>query len=113
MRELEYRDRSNRISISTMFQVKRVLFCENTKYQQLDIIEVEKLGRCLFIDGFIQSSESDEFIYHQAMVHPAMELHSNPEKILICGGGEGATLREVLKYQIDFVWVVDIDKKVL
>ena len=55
-------------------------------------------GKCLLMDGQIQSSVRDEFIYHESLVHPAMINHPNPQNIFIGGGGECATAREVLKY---------------
>jgi len=68
----------------------------------------------LFLDGAIQSSEYDEFIYHEALVHPAMIAHGCPEKVLIIGGGEGATLREVLRHRsVKEVVMVDIDEELV
>jgi spermidine synthase len=69
---------------------------------------------CLVLDGKIQSSECDEFIYHEALVHPAMLSHPNPETVFIAGGGEGATLREALCHKsVKKVVMVDIDKQVV
>ncbi|MGB2854493.1 MAG: spermidine synthase, partial [Dehalococcoidia bacterium] len=66
------------------------------------------------LDGKIQSSEKDEFIYHETLVHPAMITHHYPESVFIAGGGEGATLREVLRHpSVKRVVMVDIDKEVI
>ncbi len=66
------------------------------------------------LDGRIQSAQLDEFIYHEALVHPAMTLHPDPQDVLIIGGGEGATLREVLKHPtVHHAIMVDIDQEVV
>jgi len=66
------------------------------------------------LDGKIQSSEGDEFIYHEALVHPPMIAHPLPESVFIAGGGEGATLREVLRHSsVKNVVMVDIDNEVI
>ena len=89
--------------------VKKI-FEKKTKFQNVQILEFEKYGRALVLDGEIQSAVNDEFIYHESLVHPAMCCHSNPRRILILGGGEGATLREVLKYGfVTEAVMVDID----
>lgn len=70
--------------------------------------------RLLFLDGIIQSVVSSERVYHEAMVHPAMFAHSDPKKVAILGGGEGATLREVLKHKtVEQVAMVEIDKELV
>lgn len=58
----------------------------------------------------MQSSEKDEFVYHECLVHPAMISHPNPRHIFVGGGGEGATIREILRYKtVERVVMVDID----
>ena len=93
-------------------KIKKHLLSKKTRFQKVDIIDTKNLGRAVILDEKVQSSESDEFIYHEALVHPAMITHPNPERILILGGGEGATLREVLKHPtVQKVVMVDIDKE--
>jgi spermidine synthase len=71
-------------------------------------------GRCLVLDGKMQSSEADEFIYHEALVHPALLTHPEPKRVFIVGGGEGATLREILRHRsVERVLMVDIDQEVV
>ncbi len=77
----------------------RLLFQKTTPYQTIEILETPFYGRMLVLDGDVQSSEKDEYIYHEALVHPAMILHPNPSRVLVMGGGEGATLREVLRHR--------------
>ncbi|MDH5816004.1 MAG: polyamine aminopropyltransferase [Candidatus Nezhaarchaeota archaeon] len=95
-------------------KVKRLLYSGKSKYQEIDVIETEDFGICLVLDGKIQSSIVDEFIYHESLVHPAMVTHPNPEKVLVIGGGEGGTVREVLKHNtVKKVVMVDIDEEVV
>jgi spermidine synthase len=94
--------------------IKRVLHETTTKYQQAQIIKTATFGTCLVLDGKIQSGEKDEFIYHESLVHPAMAAHENPEKVFIAGGGEGATLRDVLLHKtVKKAVMVDIDEEVV
>lgn len=92
--------------------VKNVIIRARSKYQQIDIIDSFNSGKILVLNSEPQSAQVDEHIYHETLVHPACILHNNPQKVLIIGGGEGATLREVLKYKtIQKVVMVDIDEE--
>ncbi len=83
-----------------------------TRFQSVDVISTKSFGRCLVLDDKIQSAEMDEFVYHEALVHPAMTAHSHPRQVFIAGGGEGATLREVLRHRcVDKALMIDIDKE--
>ena len=96
------------------YSIKEVTYSGRTQFQSVEIIESGGLGRCLILDGKIQSSEWDEFIYHEALVHPPMIAHLRPERVFIAGGGEGATLREVLAHSsVKRVVMVDIDEEVI
>jgi spermidine synthase len=92
--------------------VKSRIVSTKTRFQKVDIYDTYNLGRIVVLDNKIQSSEADEFIYHEALVHPAMISHPNPENILILGGGEGAALREVLRHpMVRQVIMIDIDEE--
>jgi len=69
-----------------------------TPYQTAEVVDTFDYGRCLFLDGLVQSTEADEFIYHEALIHPGLMLHPRPVTVFIAGGGEGAPLREILKH---------------
>lgn len=85
-----------------------------TKYQFVQIFTNQVLGKTLFLDRKIQSAAIDEFIYHEALVHPALLTHPNPRRVLIIGGGEGATLREVLRHDcVRNATMVDIDRELI
>ena len=93
-------------------RIKNVVHTGRTSYQALDILDTDTFGRCLVLDGKTQSTEVDEHIYHEALVHPALLLHPRPESVFIGGGGEGATLREVLRHRsVQSVVMVDLDKE--
>lgn len=91
-------------------RMKKLILSTKTKYQEVQIVELAELGRALVLDGFIQSTEADEHVYHETLVHPALITHPSPGRVLIIGGGEGATLREVLKHpSVREAVMVDID----
>jgi spermidine synthase len=91
-----------------------VLYEGRTNYQFAQVVRSRRLGVCLVLDGKVQSSEADEFIYHEALVHPAMLAHPAPATVFIAGGGEGATLRETLAHQtVRKAVMVDIDEAVV
>ena len=97
-----------------MTRVKRFVLTAKTRYQEVQILELYEYGRALVLDGYIQSTENDEFIYHESLVHPVTVTHPHPRKALIVGGGEGATLREILKHSsIDEAVMVDIDGELI
>ncbi len=97
-----------------MHGIDTIVYAKQTRYQRLEIIDTLSYGRCLVLDSKMQSSEADEFIYHEALVHPALLAHPNPERVFIVGGGEGATLREILRYaSVKKVLMVDIDREVV
>jgi len=100
--------------LTMLHSVKEVIYSGQSEFQSIDIINTGSFGICLILDGKIQSSEKDEFIYHEALVHPVMLTHPEPEKVFIAGGGEGCTLREVLAHKtVKKVVMVDIDKEVI
>jgi len=91
--------------------LREIIFAGSSDYQRIEIIRTGSYGKCLVLDGMIQSSEVDEFIYHEALVHPAMITVKSPKRVLIAGGGEGATAREVLKHpSVSEVIIVDLDE---
>ncbi len=94
------------------YRVKSILYAGQTAFQKVVIADSYNYGRILFMDGAVQSSAEDEALYHEMLVQPAMLLHSNPRDVLIIGGGEGATLREVLAHRsVRTATMVDIDRE--
>jgi spermidine synthase len=95
-------------------RVTAVVHEGQTAYQRVQLLDTAGFGRCLVLDGKTQSAEADEFVYHEALVHPALLLHPRPEAVCIAGGGEGATAREVLRYRtVQQVHMVDLDREVV
>lgn len=78
---------------------KKIEFSGKTAFQDMDVMELGSFGRCLVLDNKLQSAQCDEFIYHEALVQPALLLHPNPKRVFIAGGGEGATAREILRHK--------------
>ena len=98
--------------IISLYPCVRKIWWEQTDYARAMIAECKGLGRTLFLDGEVQSAESDEAIYHESLVHPVMISvpSSCRDSVLIIGGGEGATAREVLKWpDVKHVTWIDID----
>jgi spermidine synthase len=94
--------------------IRKTYVSKRTKFQNLELVESYEFGKCLILDKEMQSAELDEFIYHEALVHPALLLHPNPKKVLILGGGEGATAREILKHRsVEQIIMIDIDEEVI
>jgi len=94
--------------------VKKVYAFGRTKYQTYLVVEFDDLGKALVIDGKTQSAVVDEHVYHESLVQPAMVAHGSPRSVLILGGGEGATAREVLKFpSVNRVVMVDIDEEIV
>jgi spermidine synthase len=98
-----------------MHAIVRTLVEAQTKFQHVEIIETASYGKALILDGRIQSSQADEFVYHEALVQPGLLISSAPpSSALVIGGGEGATVREILRYpSIRRVVMVDIDAEVV
>lgn len=98
---------------SFSLEISRVLFSEKSPFQKIEILESPFFGKILVIDDCIMLTEKDEFIYHEMIAHVPLHVHSHPSKVLVIGGGDGGTIREVLKHHnVDQVVLVDIDKMV-
>ncbi len=100
--------------VRVSYRLDEVLLRKKTRYQDLVIGRNAAYGRCLFLDGLMQSAESDEALYHEPFVHPALVIHGAPKRVLIGGAGEGATAREVLRHpDVQQVVAVDLDGEVV
>ena len=99
--------------IKHCFLIDRLVFKGKSPYQEILIFDNPVYGRIFVLDGIVQLSETDEHIYHEMIAHPILFSHPNPQKVLIVGGGDGGSLREVLKHPLKEVYLVDIDKKVI
>jgi spermidine synthase len=99
----------------TAFSLKlgRKLHEELTRYQKIEIYDTETFGKLMVIDGCTMVSTRDNFLYHEMMSHPALNSHANPKNVVIVGGGDCGTLREVLKHKgVKRATQVEIDERV-
>jgi len=103
----------NTIQIKFGIKVKKKLYSGSSSYQQIEVFDTYNFGKVLILDGIFQTSEMDEFIYHEMLAHLPLFYHDNPKKILIIGGGDGGILEEVLKHPVEKVCMVEIDEKVI
>jgi spermidine synthase len=96
------------------YRVEKMLLEGKTKFQTYQIAEIPRFGKSLFLDYNIQTSLLDEHVFHECMSQPAMTLHPNPKTVVVCGGGEGATLREALAHNtVTQATMVDIDEELV
>jgi len=90
-----------------------LLHAEDSRFQHIDIYEHPTFGRTLVLDGAVQTSERDEFLYHEMLVHVPMLSHPEPKRVLVIGGGDGGTLRRVLEHPtVTEAVMVEIDERV-
>jgi spermidine synthase len=95
------------------YQIKRKLHEEQTPFQFIEVFETTKFGYLLAIDGSVQLTTRDNFIYHEMMTHPVLFTHPNPKRVAIIGGGDCGALHEALKHpDIEKIWQIDIDRRV-
>jgi len=96
------------------FTVDKELYREKTAHQDLIIFENAQMGRVMALDGVVQTTERDEFIYHEMMTHVPLLAHGAAKRVLIIGGGDGAMLREVARHQqLESITMVEIDAGVV
>ncbi len=97
-----------------MHAISRTIAARQTRFQFMEIMETHSYGKVLVLDGRIQSSQADEFIYHEILVQPGLLAHPAPRRAMVIGGGEGATVREILRHgSITDCLMVDIDDEVV
>ncbi len=96
------------------FAVDKLLHEVRTEHQHLVIFENARMGRVMALDGVIQTTEADEFIYHEMLTHVPLFAHGLPRRVLIIGGGDGGILREVAKHrEVEHITMVEIDGTVV
>ncbi|MCZ6862261.1 MAG: polyamine aminopropyltransferase [Alphaproteobacteria bacterium] len=95
-------------------RISKVLHYEKTAHHDLMVFENPSLGRVLALDGAIQTTEGDEYVYHEMLVHTPILAHGRARRVLIVGGGDGGALRETLRHDsVEHAVLVDIDETVI
>ena len=95
------------------FRIKRRLHSEQTPFQSIEIYETTDWGNLMVIDGCMMVTTRDNFLYHEMMSHPAMFTHPHAKRVVVIGGGDCGTLREVLKHKdVEWAMQVEIDERV-
>ncbi len=96
------------------FRMDRVLYRDKTEHQDLVIFENPTLGRVMALDGVIQTTEFDEFVYHEMLAHVPILAHGRARRVLVVGGGDGGILRRCLEHPaVERVTMVEIDRTVV
>ena len=100
--------------VKLSIQVDKQIYSSQSEFQRIDIFESPEFGRFLTLDGYMMLTEKDEFVYHEMMVHVPMAVHPNVKKVLVIGGGDGGTVRELSRYEtIEEIDLVEIDEEVV
>lgn len=114
MPSAEFREQDPFSPIVYSYPGVTLLHQQRTPYQEIAVLQHPHFGKMLVLDGVVQLTERDEFFYHEMLVHPAMHAHPSPQRVLIIGGGDGGSLREVLKHPgVQGVTLVEIDQGVV
>ncbi len=110
----QFEDQSLALGSRTSFRVDKVLYSGQSKYQKLDILRTTDFGNLMLLDNIIMLTEKNEFAYHEMLAHVPINAHPNPKRVLIIGGGDGGTAREVLKNEaVEECVMVEIDELVV
>lgn len=100
--------------VAMTYKVVETLERKKTKYQDLAIVDTESLGRTLVLDGIIQTTINDEWVYHEMITHIPLFTHPNPKKVLVVGGGDGGAIREILRHKcVEKAVLCEIDEEVI
>ncbi|MEA5444930.1 polyamine aminopropyltransferase [Gammaproteobacteria bacterium AB-CW1] len=108
-----FTERADEAGMGLQLRIRGKLHEEQSDYQRIEIYDTEAFGHLMVIDGFVMLTERDNFVYHEMMSHPVLFTHPNPRRVVIIGGGDCGTLREVLRHPgVEEVVQVDIDERV-
>ena len=111
--ELWYTEKHSE-NVGITLKATKTLFSGKSEFQQLDIIETVEYGRMMLLDGLVMCTERDEFVYHDMITHPALFTHPNPKQVLVIGGGDGGTIREIMKHKnVELATLCEIDGLVI
>lgn len=95
-------------------KVKKPIYSEQTPFQRIDFFESYEFGKFFTLDGYMMVNEKDEFIYHDMITHVPMSVNPDIKRVLVIGGGDGGTVRELTRYEgIELIHLVEIDERVV
>ncbi len=101
-------------SLGLSLKVRETLYRARSEYQEIAVLDTEQYGRMLVLDGMVQTTVSDEFVYHEMISHVPMRTHPHAQDILVIGGGDGGVVRELCRYpNVTSVTLVEIDGDVV
>ncbi len=102
----------NRVGLN--IKIKQLIFSGESQFQRIDVLDTYEFGKMLVLYGSIMITEKDEFVYHEMLGHVPLFTHPNPKQVLVIGGGDGGTIREVLKHpEVERATLVEIDEMVV
>jgi spermidine synthase len=102
------------VPITYTYDIEKIHYKGKSKFQEIMVIENPVLGKMLILDGIVQLTEKDEFFYHEMLTHVVLHAHPLPRNVVVIGGGDGGTVREVLKHRtVEKVFFVEIDEEVI
>ncbi len=111
--ELWYTEKQTE-NVGITCKVLNTLHVEKTEFQGLAVIETLQFGRMLVLDGMVQTTIKDEFVYHEMITHVPLNSHPNPRNVLVIGGGDGGAIREIVKHPlVERATLVEIDRRVV
>ncbi len=112
-RDVWFTDKDENLALS-LRHTGELLYRAKSEFQTVQVLESYAFGKMLTIDNLVMTTEKDEFIYHEMISHPAMFSHPNPKRVLVIGGGDGGTIRELFRHEgVEQVVMVEIDGNVV
>lgn len=100
--------------VGITIKTTQTLYSGKSEFQQLDILDTVEYGRMMLLDGLVMCTERDEFVYHDMICHPALFTHPDPKQVLVIGGGDGGSIREIVKHKgVELATLCEIDGLVI
>ena len=99
--------------VAQSVEIDRMIHTRRTRFQEVSVFETRAFGRVMVLDGILQTTEKDEYFYHEMLTHVPIMAHGAVENVLIIGGGDGGALRRVLQHPVQHVTLVDLDAEVV
>ncbi|MEW5783985.1 MAG: polyamine aminopropyltransferase [Bacillota bacterium] len=112
--EKQLTDQEEASTVSFSVKIKEMLYRERTGFQEIAVFDTYEFGKMLVLDGIIQLTLADEFIYHEMITHVPLRAHPAPRSVLVVGGGDGGSVREISKYPaVERIVLAELDQKVI